>query len=323
MARLLLFGYVPLLALLAALLWGVEEPPLPSEGPPVPEPVRDLRVVRREALGEEARAAGEAVLRAFLPRWAAPECSTCVRGLVFREESPDERVFLLWVRGYPSLAEAWAGEVLSADFEDWEFEPRLPAWAVRALGLLTAGAYPGAEDVLLRLCEESPFRSGAIAALVESGAHVRHERFLRKLAAEGEWAALEALSYFEGELPSKAPDRLVARVRALRDGTWAGLARRAILEDSTLDPDDRLWALRIARARRPGWLEGTLRERLARARPVRGGIRLEDPGYLPSLLLLADIGGGLDPEERAYLRRRGYGGDPRARLAEILQGNGA
>ena len=337
MNRALFVGCAVLSILLAAFFWakGQEEPPNPPPEP-LPSSIPVVHVLGSEPLNPRGREEGERVLALFRIRWGAERsmdlatggvCTFRYPGIFVGERHQPE--FRLWARGFPGLAFDWAHRVLTED----GFDAQNRDWAARAVVELATAKYPGAEALLKQMCEGPVHRDTALGESLKAGCPVRDGNLLWKLAKRGVAIALDALSYLDDAEDlidlkgANAPEarRAVERAEAFKYGTWAELARRAILDEKGYrDGRHFLWALRTARDHRAPWLEATLRERMSQGR-IEGWIPLhgvEDDAYDFVLLTLAEIGGSLNKHEKAYLRNYGYGCEPRARLTEVLKEKG-
>jgi hypothetical protein len=314
-------------ALLSLLLAGFAfghrtEPPGPEPLPAIdiPQPISVLRPLRLEPLSEEERAEGERVLRTFRLRWSwvrnrlPSECGD--EPFDGQACQPELR---LWVRGYPEIAYAWAGQALKR--VDYLGEDA--GWAFDALVELAAVRYPRAEERLLEVCRAPAYRElapgGLLAARLEDQA-IPQLRRLGWSNIEEAWHVLSHLGprpellALEGAT-SRLTRLAVARAKAFQAGTWEPLARTVITLDESSYDEDFPWALRVAQDRKVIWLPGLLRRALDAS--SSGSER-----YDRMLLTLAECGGPLNARERAYLRRYGYGCEPRARLAEVLREKG-
>lgn len=314
--------------LLAGFHFGRKAEPLAPEPIPeadLPQPITDLRPLRLEPLSEEERAEGERVLRVFRARWSWGRNQLPSECGAYMDEYFDGQAYQpelrLWARGYPEIAYAWAGQALKrADYlgED-------AALAFEALVELAVLRFPGASERLLDVCRDPAYRESAPEALLAARFEAQEIAHLRRLGWSNIEEAWHVLSHL-GPLPEllaleepAAPLRLtrlaVARAKAFQSGTWERLARTVISMDQLFPDEDLSWALRVARDRRVPWLPGFLRESLRTA-------RVGSERYDRLVLTLAECGGFLSIQERAYLRRWGYGCEPRARLAEVLREKG-
>lgn len=308
--------------LLAGFLFGHRTEPLPPEPIPeidIPQPISDLRPLRLEPLSEAERAEGERVLKVFRARWSwgrnrlPSECGA------YMDEYFDEQAYQpelrLWARGYPEIAHAWAGQALKrADYPGDDV-----VLAFEALVELAAVRFPGAAERLLDVCRYPAYRELAPGALHAARLEDQAIPELRRLGwsnIEDAWHVLSHLGprpeilALEGAT-SRLTRLAVARAKAFQAGTWERLARTVIALDELPLDEDFPWALRVAQDRGIKWLPELLRAALDRCRP---GLER----YHRTLLTLAESGGFLDARERAYLRRYGYGCEPRGRLAEVL-----
>lgn len=309
--------------LLAGFVFGHRTEPSVREPLPaidIPQPISVLRPLRLEPLSEEERVEGERILRTFRARWSwvrnrlPSECG---------DEPFDGQAcqpeFRLWVRGYPAVADAWARQALKrADYLGDD-----AGWAFDALVELASLRYPRAEERLLEVCRDPAYRERAPGGLLAARLEDQAIPELRRLGwsnIEDAWHVLSHLGprpellALEGAT-SRLTRLAVARAKAFQAGTWERLARTVIsLDELTLD-EDFPWALRVAQDRGVSWLPDLLRAALGRRHP--GSER-----YDRMLLTLAECGGFLNAQERAHLRRYGYGCEPRARLAEVLREKG-
>ena len=342
MNRALAIGIVLLLCLLTAFLWARPEqlPPDPLPEIDLPVPISVMRVVRAEPLSEKEAAEGERILRLFWREWSAErarqevevamggrDCQVYSPGyLEFRPYQPE---LGLWVRGYPSVAFAWARRALAKV----DYTSENVVWAFRAMIELAAVGYPGAASALVRACREADDPRLYPQALLYSDLHSRHTDLLKRWAAEGVGESWEVLTYLEEcvyllhikDVPSYGARIALQRAEAFRRGGWEEFARRAILSGEGQWAGQHFeWALRVARERGAPWLEAAIRERLAADHPQGRAIQapMGDEVFDLGLLTLAEIGAELSAPERAYLRHYGFGCDPRLRLAEVLREKG-
>jgi hypothetical protein len=240
---------------------------------------------------------------------------------------------------FPEIAEVWARRGIEESPSAIHLEHLN---ALNTLCLLSRHRFGGAESVLLGLLKEGDrfVRWGATFPLC---IRKEHRLLRRQLAREGNYLAIEALSYWpdretmdfcqESHLKELGIDgnysaawsakHVRSRLEALASQDWEDQVRQMIGEWEHFE-----WALWIARERQVPWLEKALRarvenllksERVSLALPPSMAI---DPGYRildQALLVLAELGSPLEEKERAYLTHYGYACDSRKRLTSLLE----
>jgi hypothetical protein len=191
---LLLFG-VSLGSFLHSLSTPCPPEPLPDVECPGPMPV--VRVVRSEALSDEERVEADRILRLFWAQWGAErarhEVAQAMGGVDcvvyspgYFEQKPYQPELGLWVRGYPSAAEAWIRKAI--DPSDYRSENRF--WAFVALQELAKVRHPGAEKLLMELCGAPDFRRWASEVFPGPFNDSAEESVARRILqeSEGPWA---------------------------------------------------------------------------------------------------------------------------------------
>ena len=283
------------------------------------------------ALDATARAEGEKILERMCEMWQYNWCCYARSGFSSRAYT----VLYLLARGYPELAEGWAENRCESSTPSWEARP-----AVQVLCELARHHFGGAESVLRRLCRSSDDYVRKEAQVYFA---VQDRKARLDLARQGDERAIELLSYWPDpealdlcrELLALWADRswpwvgarenakeAATRLEAFAQGTWEPWVKKIIEEESS-ENEHFIWALEVAKDRRPAWLLKTLRARLT-SEYRKGTVRLDPPGengyeFDDVLLALVESGGGVDERELAYLQRFGFACDPREWVIDALR----
>jgi len=347
------------LLVLSPVVWALFHEPgaevVPADASlPRPSPKR-ISMLRTDPLDDASRAEGESALRCILGRWQTEDerrarvrgaCGNYPSGRFCCEWYFGTREVRLLALGYPEVAEAWAQRTAEAPMDT-----RNRGRAITALGILARERWGGAEGVLVRLLRNpgDRLRSQVFSQLIDTDLKA-HSRLIRNLAREGLDAAVEALAEFTdaetGEMLEKArvnpsnlpslqgPNHYAAtaaleRRAVLGSRRWEEMAKETILEQTTRWGTNHFdWAVRTALKRGAPWLPATLRLRVEgeyasdRIRVEWGGLRVSSCVAEDCLVALEELGAPLTEPEQGYLRRNGYRGDPRERLAEVLRDPG-
>lgn len=294
--------------------------------------------VNRAPLDAAARAEGERSLDRLRARWRAEyEASLRSNGLRCGWRSPSifahflstgQTERSLFVTAYPEIAEAWAVEAVADPEAIWE-----RYYAIFALGRLALNGFSRAEAALVERAREGDGEERLWPLALLAFDLSSHRALFRERAREGDYSAIlplvegaaeEDLAMFRDTLTRWRSDpsprgschyeaqEALERVTILKEDRLRTALRACRI--GQMDCHSRFrWLVEQARSRRAPWLVEELRGRM---RPP------EEGDYDEVLLALLDCGAALSESERNYLSRHGYGGEPRARLKELLKEQG-
>jgi hypothetical protein len=237
---------VLLIPVLAAIAWATEQlgwneldvvsdttPGIPSRPRPA---IETTHVVGHEPLGEFERSQGESILRRLREKWRQHyefeqkeprRCGWQPPGRFTREWRDGLTELRLFALGYPELAEAWAKGVAE--------NRASPAWeemkAIPALGYLAQVRWGTSESLLVDLCKNADpnARYYAQYLLSEADRAGHHRALYRELALQGDFPAVEALSYWRDAEGTKV---LLEKIKSewTNEGYPKGEARWQALE---------------------------------------------------------------------------------------------